>query len=89
MEQPDFENIYKIFDNYPEKKREIQEWEKEFRRVAVINNLYEHAAIQKLTAMLNRWIEECNNKLREDKKLPAETLEDFMRRLDGYFIERN
>lgn len=56
MEEKNFENLYNIFSGYPDKLKIVQNWEKDYRKAALINNLYEHAAVQQLVSLLTGFI---------------------------------
>lgn len=58
MERPNFENAYKIFEQYPQKLAEVKKWEGTWRRAALANNLFEHGEIKILLEMLTKFMAE-------------------------------
>lgn len=64
MDTPNFETVYKIFEGYPEKLSAVKEWEKEYRRAALTNNLYEHQAIKDLLTKLRGFNADIDARLR-------------------------
>ena len=69
MDDLNFENLYDIFSTSPEKLKVVQNWEKDYRKAALINNLYEHAAVKQLVTLLSGFISDNEAVLKLQKRV--------------------
>lgn len=68
MDKPNFENLHEIFAGQPAKLEVIRGWEKEYRKAALVKNLYEHDAVKQLVKLLNGFIADNEVKLKNQKR---------------------
>lgn len=80
MDDLQFDKLYDIFKDFPAKMATLKEWEKSYRRAALMENLYEHDAVKHLLTLFASYVKE------NDLRLQSMQRSDFTN--DALFFDQ-